>query len=97
MKRLYFIRVLLLAMLVLTLGQFAFGQTAQVTGRISDSSGAVVSGAQVTVTVAIKDIVSTNDGEVFGLGLRDEQAVELVFVMERQAFNEVEVSKIEIQ
>ncbi len=50
MKRLYFIRVLLLAMLVLTLGQFAFGQTAQVTGRISDSSGAVVSGAQVTVT-----------------------------------------------
>ena len=50
MKHLHFVRILLLATLVLTLGQFAFSQTAQVTGRVIDSSGAVVPGAQVTVT-----------------------------------------------
>src|SRR5262245_7605021 len=50
MKRLHFVRILFLATLALTLGQFAFGQTAQVTGRVIDSSGAVVPGAQVTVT-----------------------------------------------
>jgi hypothetical protein len=50
MKHPYFVRIFLSAMLVLTLEQAAFGQTAQVTGRISDASGAVVPGAQITVT-----------------------------------------------
>jgi hypothetical protein len=50
MKHLSLIRIFSLAMLVLTLGQAAFSQTAQVTGRISDASGAVVPGAQVTIT-----------------------------------------------
>ena len=50
MKHLHFVRILLLAMLVLTLGQYAFSQTAQVTGRISDATGAVVPGAEASAT-----------------------------------------------
>src|SRR5262245_61993273 len=66
MKRLHFVRILFLATLALTLGQFAFGQTAQVTGRVSDSSGAVVPGAQVTVnnqkTGLARDSVTNGEG-----------------------------------
>jgi Carboxypeptidase regulatory-like domain/TonB-dependent Receptor Plug Domain len=50
MKHLSFVRIFFSAMLVLALGEAAFGQTAQVTGRISDASGAVVPGAQIIVT-----------------------------------------------
>jgi hypothetical protein len=43
-------RIVTLGMLVLTLGQMAFSQTAQVTGRIVDASGAVIPGAIITIT-----------------------------------------------
>ena len=66
MKHLHFVRVLLLPILVLTLGQFAFSQTAQVTGRISDATGAVVPGAQDSVTNQktglTRDSVSNGEG-----------------------------------
>jgi hypothetical protein len=50
MKHLHFVRILIPAIIVMALGQLAFSQTAQVTGRVNDSSGAVVPGAQITVT-----------------------------------------------
>ena len=66
MKHLTFIRILSLALLVLTLGQVAFSQTAQVTGRVSDASGAVVPGAQISVTNQktglTRDSVSNGEG-----------------------------------
>ena len=66
MKHPYLVRKFLLALLVLTLGQAAFSQTAQVTGRISDASGAVVPGAQITVTNQktgfVRDSVSNGEG-----------------------------------
>ena len=43
-------RILFAVMLFLTFAVTVFGQTAQVTGRVSDQTGAVVSGAKVTVT-----------------------------------------------
>lgn len=43
-------RALVLVLSVLILAVTSFAQTAQVTGRISDQSGAVVTGAQITLT-----------------------------------------------
>jgi phosphotransferase system IIB component len=43
-------RLLLLLVLALSVKTPAFAQNAQVTGQVSDQSGAVVVGAQVTVT-----------------------------------------------
>lgn len=50
MKHQPFVRVLFLALLACAAAVTAFSQTAQVTGRISDQSGAVVPGAQITLT-----------------------------------------------
>jgi AraC family transcriptional regulator len=50
MKYRQLVRFLLLALLPFVVETTAFGQTAQVTGRISDQSGAVIQGAMVTVT-----------------------------------------------
>src|SRR5262245_65624729 len=50
MKRLQLVRVLFLSVLVSAAGTTALSQTAQVTGRVSDQSGAVVPGAQITLT-----------------------------------------------
>jgi hypothetical protein len=50
MKRLKVHRILLLAATLLMFVATALGQTAQVTGRISDPSGAVVPDAQITIT-----------------------------------------------
>jgi hypothetical protein len=50
MKRLKIAHSLLLFVLWLTSGVIAWAQTAQVTGRVSDASGAVVPGAQITLT-----------------------------------------------
>jgi len=50
MKRQHFIRFLLASLLLLVASGTAFSQTAQLTGRISDQSGAVVPDAQVTLT-----------------------------------------------
>jgi hypothetical protein len=50
MKRLKVHRIILPAATLLMLVATALGQTAQVTGRISDQSGAVVPDAQVTIT-----------------------------------------------
>jgi outer membrane receptor protein involved in Fe transport len=60
------IRYLLLAVMVLTIAQAARSQTAQVTGRVSDQTGAVVPGAQITLTnIATginREAVSNDDG-----------------------------------
>lgn len=50
MKHQYIVRSFVLAILILAFGQIALSQTAQVTGRISDASGAVIPSAQVTST-----------------------------------------------
>jgi hypothetical protein len=50
MKHRQLARFLFLALLTFAVGTTAFSQTAQVTGRISDQSGAVVPDAQVTIT-----------------------------------------------
>ncbi len=60
------IRFLLLAFLVSVAGVASFGQTAQVTGRVSDQAGAVVPGAQITVTNVdtglSRESVTNNEG-----------------------------------
>jgi hypothetical protein len=65
MKHLTFVRFFL-AVVVFAAGTTAFSQTAQVTGRISDQSGAVIPGAQISVTNPktglTRDSVSNNDG-----------------------------------
>lgn len=43
-------KILFAVALCLTFGATVFGQTAQITGRVSDQNGAVVQGAKVTVT-----------------------------------------------
>ncbi|HKE03239.1 MAG TPA: TonB-dependent receptor [Blastocatellia bacterium] len=50
MKRLKVHPIMMLSGALMAFAATALGQTAQVTGRISDQSGAVVPGAQVTVT-----------------------------------------------
>lgn len=50
MKHRQLARFLFLALLTFAVATSAFSQTAQVTGRISDQAGAVVPGAQITVT-----------------------------------------------
>lgn len=50
MKHHHLVRTFFLALLFSVTALTALSQTAQVTGRVSDSSGAVVPGAQVTVT-----------------------------------------------
>ena len=50
MKHPNFARFLFLGLLVLVTNTVSFSQTAQVTGRISDLAGAVVPGAQITIT-----------------------------------------------
>ena len=66
MNQLYVYRILLLIVSLLTFGQIAYGQTAQVTGIITDSSAASVPGASITVTNADTGInrkaISTEDG-----------------------------------
>jgi Carboxypeptidase regulatory-like domain/TonB dependent receptor len=65
MKHLTFVRFFL-AVILFAAGTTAFSQTAQVTGRISDQSGAVIPGAQISVTNPktglTRDSVSNNDG-----------------------------------
>ncbi|MGH9844865.1 MAG: hypothetical protein ACREEM_39615 [Blastocatellia bacterium] len=46
MKRQHFILFWFTSFLLLVAGTTAFGQTAQLTGRISDQTGAVVPGAE---------------------------------------------------
>src|SRR5215475_11815132 len=66
MKRLQLVRVLFLSVLASAAGTTALSQTAQVTGRVSDQSGAVVPGAQITLTNTATGInresVSNDDG-----------------------------------
>lgn len=66
MKHLQPIRFLFLAVLILTITPAALSQTAQVSGRISDSSGAIVPDAQITITNQktglIRDSVSNSEG-----------------------------------
>ena len=66
MKHRQLARFLFLALLTFAVGTNAFSQTAQVTGRISDQSGAVVPGAQITLTNTATGInresVSNNEG-----------------------------------
>jgi hypothetical protein len=50
MKHRQLVRFLFSALLVFAIWTTAFGQTAQVTGRITDQSGAVMPGAQITLT-----------------------------------------------
>lgn len=50
MKHLYLIRLCFAALLLVAAGIRALGQTAQVTGRISDQAGAIVPDAQIIVT-----------------------------------------------
>ena len=50
MKHALLVRFLLLIALTLVMSMVSFGQTAQVTGRVSDQAGAIVPGAQITVT-----------------------------------------------
>ena|SRR5262245_1998570 len=47
MNRLKVYRIILLAVTLLVFAATALGQTAQVTGRVTDASGAVMPGAQV--------------------------------------------------
>jgi hypothetical protein len=66
MKHQPFIRFWFISFLLLVAGTMAFSQTAQLTGRISDQSGAVVQGAQVTLTNLNtglrRDSVSNDEG-----------------------------------
>ncbi len=66
MKHPALVRSLFLASLVFAAGTAAFSQTAQVTGRVSDQAGAVVPGAQVTLTNAgtglNRESVSNSEG-----------------------------------
>src|SRR5262249_57734239 len=66
MKQQPFVRVLFLSLLACAAAAPAFSQTAQVTGRISDQSGAVVPGAQVTLTNTAtginREAVSNDEG-----------------------------------
>jgi len=50
MERLKLVRVLFLALLACAAAMTAFSQTAQVTGRVTDQSGAVVPDTPVTIT-----------------------------------------------
>ena len=50
MKRSKVLQVVVTGFLILAFAGIAHAQTAQVTGRVSDASGAVVAGAQVTLT-----------------------------------------------
>ncbi|MGH9338892.1 MAG: TonB-dependent receptor domain-containing protein [Acidobacteriota bacterium] len=56
MKSKYLLNALWLVILVLAGAPLAVAQTAQVTGRIADSSGAVIQGATVTMTHVAKGI-----------------------------------------
>jgi outer membrane receptor protein involved in Fe transport len=72
MKHLSFVRYLLLTVVVLTMAQAALSQTAQVTGRVSDATGAVVPGAQITLTniaTGINREAVSNDEGYFTLPL----------------------------
>ncbi len=66
MKHRHFIHFWFISFLLLAAGTTAFGQTAQLSGRISDQSGAVVPGAQVTLTNLntglIRESVSNGEG-----------------------------------
>ena len=66
MKHLRFHRISLLGVALLAFEITALGQTAQVTGRISDASGAVVPGAQISVTNQAngfkRDTVTNDEG-----------------------------------
>src|SRR5262249_32175519 len=66
MKRQPFVRVLFLSLLACAAAAPAFSQTAQVTGRIGDQSGAVVPGAQITLTNTAtginREAVSNDEG-----------------------------------
>jgi outer membrane receptor protein involved in Fe transport len=66
------IRLLFIALLVSLMSGASFAQTAQVTGRISDAAGAVVPGAQVTVTnlaTGINREAASNDDGYFTIPL----------------------------
>jgi hypothetical protein len=60
------LRLPLLAALVFVTAAASFAQTAQVTGRISDQTGSVVPGAQITVvhlgTGLSRESVTNNEG-----------------------------------
>jgi hypothetical protein len=66
MKHQTFIRPLFSGLVVLAFASLAWGQTAQVSGRITDASGAVVPGAQITLTNQAngfkRDSVANNEG-----------------------------------
>lgn len=66
MKHLTFSRIALLCATLCAFTAMAFGQTAQVSGRISDASGAVVPGVQVTLSNQEngfkRDTVTNNEG-----------------------------------
>lgn len=72
MKHISLVRFFSFTFLVLTLASVAWGQTAQVTGRVSDQSGAVVPGAQITLTniaTGINREAVSNDEGFFTLPL----------------------------
>src|SRR5262245_17948643 len=72
MKRQPFVRVLFLSLLACAAAAPAFSQTAQVTGRIGDQSGAVVPGAQITLTntaTGINREAASNDEGYFTIPL----------------------------
>src|SRR5262245_43423120 len=66
MLKIHFTRILPVVTLFLLFNSPAFGQTAQITGRIVDVTGAVVPGAQVTLTNqaagVARDTVTNNEG-----------------------------------
>ncbi len=66
MKRQQLIRVVFLSVFASVAGTTALSQTAQVTGRVSDQSGAVVPGAQITLlnraTGISREVVSNDEG-----------------------------------
>ena len=80
MKHLKVYTLTVLSAVLLTVATTAFGQTAQVTGRITDAGGAVVAGAQVTLTNqanGLKREAVTNDEGYYSLPLLQPATYEI--------------------
>src|SRR5207249_1901497 len=75
---------LFLAIAIVSTGQTAFAQKAQINGRITDSTGAVVAGAKVTLTdvdTGINKTATSNEEGYYTVGLLDVGRYQLLIEM----------------